>query len=247
MNAELVGIITFALLVVAIVSGMRVAEERLSAATKETVKLTTGLVATMSALVLGLLVSSAKGSYDTVRSEVIDMSAKATVLDRVLSGYGSESAEARARLRESIEANINRIWPQEVKRSTDLTPPMEAGNALYLAIQALAPKDDAQRSLKTEATNIVLDLAKIRTLLVAQSIPSISELMLAVLISWLFIIFFSFSMLAPTNTPSITALLISALSVCGAIALILELDRPFGGLIGLSNEPLRNALSQLAK
>jgi hypothetical protein len=71
--------------------------------------------------------------------------------------------------------------------------------------------------------------------------------MLVVLVSWLVIIFFSFSMLAPINGPAIVALLISAVSVCGAIALILELDRPFGGLIGLSSEPLRNALVQIGK
>jgi hypothetical protein len=247
MNAELIGLITFAILLVAIASGMLVAEDHLSAATKETVKLTTGLVATMSALVLGLLVSSAKGSYDTVRSEVIDMSAKTAVLERLLSGYGPDAAEAQARLRESVQANIDRIWPQAGKRSTDLTPPLEAGNALYMAIQALTPKDDTQRSLKAEANAIVIDLAKIRTLLVAQSISSISKLMLAVLVSWLFIIFFSFSTLAPTNPHSITALIISALSVCAAITLILELDRPFGGLIGLSSGPLRNALSQMVK
>lgn len=247
MKAEIVSIITFLLLVAAVAGGMRFSEERLSAGTKDTVKLAVSLVATMSALVLGLLVSSAKGSYDTVRSEVIDMSAKAIFLDRILAGYGPESAEARALLRDAIEQNINRIWPRESKRSVDLSPAVEAGNAVYLAIQALVPKNDAQRGLKTEASNLAVDLGKTRTLLVAQSIPSISKLMLAVLVSWLVIIFFSFSTLAPTNAPAITALVVSALSACGAIFLILELDRPFDGLIGLSSQPMRNALSQLAK
>lgn len=247
MNAEVVGIIAFALLVLAIVVGMQFPEKRLSEGTKDTVKLATNLVATMSALVLGLLVSSAKSSYDTIRNEVIDMSAKAVFLDRVLAGIGPESNDVRARLRESMEETAHRMWPKESKRPVDLTLNAQAGNAVYMAIQNLAPTNDTQRSLKTEATNLVVDLGKTRTLLVAQSIPSVSKLMLAVLISWLVIIFFSFSMLAPTNAPAVTALLISALSVCGAISLILELDRPFGGLIGLSSEPLRNALVQLAK
>jgi Protein of unknown function (DUF4239) len=247
MNAEAVGLITFALLLAAILAGTRVSENRLSAATKETVKLAASLVATLAALVLGLLVSSAKASYDSVRSEVIEMSAKVVFLDRMLTGYGPESAEARARLREAAEENVSRMSPIESKRPINLAPPKEAGNAVYMAIQNLIPKDDTQRSFKTEASNLALDLGKVRTLLVAQSIPSISKLMLAVLVSWLVIIFFSFSMLAPTNAPAITALVISALSVCGAIALILELDRPFGGLIGLSSEPMRNALSQLAR
>jgi len=247
MNAEVVSVITLLLLVAAVVIGMRFSEERFSKSTKGTVKLATNLVATMSALVLGLLVSSAKSSYDAVRSEVIDMAGKVVFLDRILVAYGPESAEVRARLREAIQENINRMWPQESNRSADLTPTTEAGNAVYMAIQSLAPKDDIQRGLKTEATGMAVDLGKTRTLLVAQSIPSISRLMLAVLISWLVIIFFSFSILAPTNAPAITALVVSALSVCGAIFLILELDQPFGGLIGLSSQPLRNALAQLAK
>jgi hypothetical protein len=247
MNAELVGLITFGLLLAAIAAGMQVSEDRLSISTKDTVKLAASLVATLAALVLGLLVSSAKGSYDTVRNEVIEISAKIVFLDRVLAGYGAESAEARAHLRETAEESMNRMWPTESKRSVNLALPKEAGNALYMAIHSLTPKDDVQRSLKTEASNLTIDLGKTRTLLVAQSVPSISKLMLVVLISWLVIIFFSFSMLAPTNVPAVVALGISALSVCGAIALILELDRPFGGLMGLSSEPIRNALAQVAK
>lgn len=158
-----------------------------------------------------------------------------------------QTRRKRARLRDVIEENLNRMWPKESKRSADLGLNTEAGNAIYLAIQNLAPKDESQRGLKTEAMNGIVDLGKTRTLLVSQAVPSVSKLMLAVLISWLVIIFFSFSMLAPTNAPAITALVISALSVCGAIFLILELDRPFGGLIGLSSQPMRNALSQLGK
>ncbi len=247
MSAEVTAVVTFGLLVAAIAAGMLFSEKWLSTDTRDTVKLATSLVATMSALVLGLLVSSAKSSYDTVHGEVIEISAKAIFLDRLLAGYGPESAEARARLRDALEQNVIRMWPAESNRPANLTPLTEAGNAVYMAIQNLAPKDDMQRGLKNEAMNVAVDLGKIRTLLVAQSIPSVSKLMLIVLVSWLVIIFFSFSMLAPTNAPAIVALIISALSVCGAIVLILELDRPFGGLIGISSEPMRNALAQLAK
>lgn len=247
MNADLTPLYAFAILLVAVVAGMQFPEERFSKATKDTVKLAASLVATLSALVLGLLVSSAKDSYDTVRSQVIDISAKAGFLDRVLSGYGPDAAEARAHLREALDENIRRLWPEHARGATDLAPVTEAGNASYTAIQKLAPKDDFQRSLKAEASELALDIGKTRTMLVAQSVPSISKLMLAVLVSWLVIIFFSFSMLAPTNAPAITALIIAALSVCGALFLILELDRPFGGMIGLSSEPMRNALSQLGR
>jgi len=247
MNAEIFALVTFGLLIVAIFAGMQVAEEGLSKSTKDTVKLATNLVATMSALVLGLLVSSAKNSYDTVRSEVIDVSSKVVFLDRLLAGYGPEAADARARVREWTGEAINRMWPTEAGRAADLTPNSEGAKTVYLTIQNLPAKDDIQRAVKAEATGVMIEIGKIRSLLVAQSVPSISKLMLAVLISWLVIIFFSFSMLAPTNAPAVTALVVSALSTCGALSLILELDQPFGGLIGISSQPMRNALAQLVK
>ena len=247
MGAELISLLTFALLVLAIIAGMQFHEKRFSAETRDTIKLSTNLVATLSALVLGLLVSSAKSSYDAVRNEVIDVSSKIVFLDRVLASYGPETADARARLREWAEEVTNRMWPSETGKRTDLTPNSETAKTVYLAIQNLAPKDDLQRTAKAEAVQVLVDVGKIRSLLVAQSVPSISKLMLAVLISWLVIIFFSFSMLAPTTAPAITALVITALSACGALSLIMELDRPFGGLIGVSSEPMRNALAQLAR
>jgi len=206
-----------------------------------------GLVATMSALLLGLLVSSAKGSYDTVRGEVIQMSAKAVFLDRVLSGYGPEATEARTRYRESVEDIVHRLWPEEAHQPADLTPNPQTGNAVYLAIQHLSPQDESQHFLKAQAMSVAVELGQLRSLLDAQSVASISMPMLVVVVCWLFVIFLSFSLLAPPNVTATLALLISALSVAGAIFLILELDRPFGGLIRISSQPMLNALSQFAK
>jgi len=81
----------------------------LTADSRDTIKLAMGLVATMTALVLGLLVSSAKGAYDTKRSEVIQMAAKVAFLDRVLGLYGQEAAEARAGIRETVEEAVRQI------------------------------------------------------------------------------------------------------------------------------------------
>src|SRR5215471_16949280 len=99
MNSTVTALIVFACLVAAVLLGRALRrllpEDHLSADSKDTIKLAMGLVATMSALVLGLLVSSAKGSYDTERSEVIQMAAKVAFLDRVLATYGPQVAEAR--------------------------------------------------------------------------------------------------------------------------------------------------------
>jgi hypothetical protein len=201
------------------------------------VKLAMGLVATMAALVLGLLVSSAKGTYDTARSEVIQMTAKVAFLDRVLAIYGPEAAEPRGELRAAVADAARRIWSTDPSGVAQLAPNQQAGDALYIAIERLSPHDDAQRMLKGQVT----------TLMVAQSIPSISKPMLIILVSWLVVIFFGFSLLAPANATTTLALVASAFSVAGAIFLILELDHPFGGLIRIPSEPMINVLSHLAK
>ena len=222
-------------------------QAHLSTETKDAVKVAMGLVATMSALVLGLLVSSAKGSYDIQRTEVIQMAAKISFLDRVLTAFGPEAAGVRAQLRRMVEESIQQMWPAAMRQPTDRNPNIQEGNLLYGTLQRLSPENDAQTALKSQATTQAVDLAQLRSLLTAQSVPSVSEAMLIIVVSWLVVIFVGFSVIAPRNATAIFALMLSALAVSGAILLILELDQPFGGLIGISSEPMLNALSQLGK
>ena len=249
MNTTLTAVIVFGCLLGAVLLGRILRcilpEDHLSAESKDAVKLAIGLVATMAALVLGLLVSSAKGAYDTERSEVILMASKITFLGRVLDAYGPDAADVRALLRKNISAAIQQMWPGQMRRPTDRNPDVQAGNLAYAALQQLSPKNDMQSVLKSQATTLAGDLAQTRSLLAAQSVPSVSLAMLIILVSWLVVIFVGFSVLAPPNATTVFALMISALAVSGAIFLILELDQPFGGLIGISSEPMVKALHQL--
>ena len=220
-------------------------EHHLSADTKDTVKLAMGLVATMAALVLGLLVASAKGAYDTEKSEVVQMAGKVAFLDRVLAHYGPDAAEARALLRRALEGAIARIWPEKKSEEPQLAPNTSNGEALYDALLKLAPQDDARRSLKSQALGIAFELGQMRWLLFEQAGTSISAPLLVIVVFWLAILFFSFGLFGPANTTAVAALLVAALSVSGAIFLILELDHPFGGLIQISSRPMVNALNHL--
>jgi hypothetical protein len=184
----LISLILFMGLVGAALLGRRVhpylPEDHLSADSRDAVKLAMGLVATMTALVLGLLVSSAKEAYDTKRSEVIQMAAKVAFLDRALTLYGPEAADARGDLRATVAAAVQRIWPTDRNRSGQLAPNEQAGDAVYVAIQGLSSHDDTQRALKTQIANLIVDLGQLRSLLIAQSIPSISMPVLIILVSW---------------------------------------------------------------
>lgn len=251
MNIPLISTILFACLVGAALLGRRVhshlPEDHLSDNSRDAVKLAMGLVATMTALVLGLLVSSAKEAYDTNRSEVIQMAAKVAFLDRVLALYGPEAAQARNELRAAVADSVRRIWAPDQTRAAQLAPNPQLGDTLYMAVQRLSPRDEAQRTLKAQVATLLVDLGQLRSLLVAQSIPSISKPMLIILLSWLVVIFFGFSVIAPPNATTALALVASAFSVAGAIFLILELDHPFGGMIHIPVDPLNNLLAHLGK
>ena len=121
------------------------------------------------------------------------------------------------------------------------------GEILYDKVQALSPKDDAQRSLQAEALSLVISLGQTRWLIAAQRANSVSVPLLAVLIFWLTIIFISFGLFAPRNATAIATLLVCALSVSGAIFLILEMYSPYAGLIHVSAAPLRAALAHLGQ
>ena len=222
-------------------------ESHLSADSQAVVRLGMGFVATMAALVLGLLVSSAKSSYDTQSAEVMDMSSKVIFLDRVLAHYGPETKEARDLLRGAVVANLDRIWPQERMRASEAVPPSTGADVLLDKIQALSPKDDTQRSLKAQALSMVLGLGQTRWLMYEQGAGSVSTPMLVILVFWLAAIFFSFGLSAPRNATVTAALFVSALSVSGGIFLILEMYTPFGGLIEISSAPVRFALAHLGQ
>jgi hypothetical protein len=249
MNGTLAAAITCACLFVAVGIGIGVScllpEHYLNADTRDTVKLGMGLVATMSALLLGLLVSSAKNAYDTTRGQVIQMAAKAALLDRMLAVYGPEATDVRTQFHSLIDAQIKTLWPEEVISPIRVTGDAHAGDAFYIAVQNLSPQNEAQRSLKTQIAGSIVELAELRSLLLAHSISSISKPLLIVVIAWLMLIFLGFSILAPHNSVASVALLVSALSVAGAIFLILELDGPFTGLIRISSEPMLNVRSRL--
>jgi len=222
-------------------------EHHLSTDSKDFVKLGMGLIATMAALVLGLLIASAKNSYDIQRNELTQISASIIVLDRLMSNYGPETKEARDLLRRSVVHTLGQMWPEHRSRAAQLEPGVPA-DALHDKIYRLSPRNEDQRLLKSQALTITLNLRQMRWLEVEQREgSSIPMAVLAVLIFWLAIIFVSFGLFAPPNSTVLTVLFVCVLSVSGAIFLILELDRPFEGLIRIPSAPLRDALVHLGQ
>lgn len=223
----------------------RLPQDHLSADSRDVIKLAAGLVVTMSALLLGLLVASARASYESARGGVVQMAADVMFLDRVLAHYGPDAADARALLRSAAADAVARMWPQDPGWRAHLVPDTGAGDAVYDAIHRLDPHDDAQRAIKAEALSAAIKLGKLRALMLAQMAPSVQTPMLVAVVSWLVVIFLAFSVLAPPNPTTTVAYLLSAVSVSGAILLILELDSPFDGMVKIPIDMMACTLRQL--
>jgi hypothetical protein len=220
-------------------------EEHLSQDTKDVVKLGMGVVATMAALVLGLLIASAKEAYDAQSRAVTQMSANFILIDRLLAHYGPEAKEARNQLRGSVVLMLDGIWPQGARKAVQLEPTASA-EGFFDEIASLEPRNDAQRTIRDRALQLSSDIGQTHWLLVEQTALSIPSPFVAVLILWLSVLFSSFGLFAPRNLTVIATLFLCALAVSTAIFLILELQLPFGGIIQVSSAPLRNVLANLS-
>jgi Protein of unknown function (DUF4239) len=161
--------------------------------------------------------------------------------------YGPETKETRDLLRGAVSRILDQMWSKDGTGVSSQAPTSAGGEILYEKIQGLAPKNDSQRSLQGQALNIAVDIGKTRWLMYEQAITSVSMPLLIVLVLWLTVIFVSFGLFAPFNATVVSSLLVSALSVSGAIFLILEMYGPFSGLIQISSAPLRAALAHLGQ
>jgi hypothetical protein len=253
MSTIAIGTIIFACIFSGSMLGMflrsRLPESHLSTDSKDLIKLAMGVLGTMAALVLALLISSAKASYDTQRGEVIRMAADFVELDRVLARYGAQTRDARGMLRSTLITGIGEIWPKDSYKAANLDSTATRANAnrFFENLQQLKPADEYQRTLQAQAMQISADLTATHSLLLEQTQGSIPIPFLVILVFWLTVIFIGFGLFAPANPTVAGALVLSSLSIAAAIFLILELDRPFEGIMRISDIPLRNAVVYLSK
>ena len=212
------------------------------------VKLGTGLIGTLAALVLGLLIASAKNNFDRVSDDLAETGAKVVLLDRTLAGYGPETKEARDLLRRGFASTVELISGEgPVLEKLDSAQRLARFDEFQSKLRELAPRNDAQRSLQSRALELSNDLAQMRWLLIEQGQGSIPKPFLVVLVLWLAIIFAGFGLVSAKNATVVTTFLLCALSVSGSIFLIEELNSPLEGLMKISSAPLQNALSHLGQ
>jgi hypothetical protein len=215
---------------------------------KSVVTLASGTLSVLSALVIGLLMSFAKGDFDAETKLVQKVAADLILLDRVMRQYGPETGEARDLLRRYTVLKITLTWPEEnahgAPRLDDPTT-LEMLEGVQAKLRGLIPQGEAQRWLQSRALQIGGDLAEERWLLAAGGEGSVPQPFLATLVFWLTILFIGFGVFAPRHATVVVALLVCAVSLSAALFLILEMDRPFDGLITVSSQPMRSALAHM--
>ena len=223
-------------------------EHHLHTDTKDVVRLTAGLIGTLTALVLGLLIASAKTTFDAKTDRIRHMTATVILLDDLLMQYGPEAIPLRKLLRQSISPMADRIW-HEQENSTGRPTRFEASAEaweFYGELERLSPNNDTQRSLQSRALAAFTEGAQMRLQLFTQVGRSIPTPFLVIMVFWLSAIFFSATLFARANRVVALSLFVCAVSFAGAIFLVLEMDDPFAGLMGISSSTLRNALSPLS-
>jgi len=255
-NALVIALVVFAVLMGASLLGSslgrRLPSTQVTGQTWSSVSLGLGFISTMAAIVLGLLVASAKGSYDNKHDEVQSAAAKFIVLDRALRQYGPETQSMRALLLGRVKTLASMDWAEREQASaeaptTSAAPVTYGYEQLWLAVRTLSPGNDVQRALQARALGILEQLGQTRWLLTAQSSEGISMPILVALVVWLAVIAGCAGVFAPRHKTMFVIAILCAISVSGTIFLLMELYEPFAGVMRMSDAPLRTAVQVLSQ
>ncbi|HLF97910.1 MAG TPA: hypothetical protein VI457_12280 [Methylococcaceae bacterium] len=227
----------------------RLPEHHVQDDSKDAVKLGAGMIATLAALVLGLLVSSAKGSFETMSAGIVQGGAKIVLLDRVLAQYGAESGPIREQLRHNLTAGIEMFWSERQPDGSGMAAweSVKGLEQIQEKLRALSPHSDAQRTLLVQAQQIAGELLLARWLFIEQTQSTFPLSFLAILLFWLSLLYVSFGLLSPRNATVIAVLFLGAVSLATAVFLILEMSRPLDGVIKISGAPMQKALEHLGQ
>jgi hypothetical protein len=223
----------------------RLPPPHLSKESQDVVRLGMGLVATMTALLLGLVTAAARGTFDAQDSAIRASAANILTLDRHLARFGSETKPTRDLLRRAVAARVEAIWSADDPSAAGLDEAQPAPvDQIETQILGLSTASEAQRWSKAEALKLSEDVVKARWRVLSSG-RAVPPAFLAVVIFWLTVTFASFGLYAPRNATVLSVLFIASVSVAAAVFLILELDDPLEGVIKVSPVPLRFALDNL--
>ena len=250
MNPVAISAVAFALIVASAIIGTlarsRMPEHHLTGDSKEVIRLATALVATLTGLVLALMFAATRTSFEHTSASVSRLAVSFTELDEVLEDYGPVALPIRKQLRTDLQPLMDSIWQEDAAAAG--RPPGSRRSHVTSAvamIRELQPANPVQASLQARALQIAADISQTRLALLSLPPDSVSTPFTVVLVLWLMFIFTTFAMSSKPNATLTAVLCVCILSASGALYLILELGLPFGGLMQVSNDNLRQALTPI--
>jgi hypothetical protein len=225
----------------------RLPEHHLKPESRDSVKVVAGLIATMAALVLGILVGAAKGSFDTVNTSVTQAGSSYIYLDRLFADYGPETAEMRAELKDAVKSVIARLWPEEMPDAPAIDPAIATAvsgdmEKILEQLRGLAVRTPQQEMIRTEKLKVAYEIMQYRWSVLEEAHRAMSPLLFGMLLFWITTLNVTYGLFAPRNGTVIAVLFVCALSVAGALFLVEEMGRPLSGHIKVSSEPFQRAL-----
>ena len=224
-------------------------DHQLSPETKGVVSVSMAVVGTLSALVLGLFISTANTFFIAKTQEVAQISADEIGLDRLLRRYGPEAQDIRVLLHRYAEAKLHDLFPANSNQAPDLEN--DATISLLEEVQnkilALLPRNDTQHWLQAQALQLTGAMMASRWQLDQESARKTPLPLLALVMFWFIILFASFGLFAPPNITSIAAIFLGSVGVGGAIRMMTELQTPFSGFLHISSMPLTHALELMTR
>jgi hypothetical protein len=252
MSSTVLGTIVFACLFGASILGIlvrtRLPGHHLDADSRDAIRMSTAVVGTLSALALGLLISSAKTVFDTSQAELQTSVGRVLLLDRAMAEYGPETKDARARLQRLVESRLVQGWGTQAQR--DAIDPYDESRSIepiQAELRDLMPKTDPQRLLQARVLEISGQLAEAHWMLVESDAQGLPTAFMVILVFWLTWLFATFGLHAPANPTVIAVMFICSVSVATAVFLVIDMAHPYIGFIHVSDAPLRAALAHLGR
>jgi hypothetical protein len=237
-------IVTFGAGLIGLALHHKLAETHRSSESKDTVRLVQALIASIATLVLSLLIASASTHYRTQADGLAELASDIIVLDIALAHSGADADPARRELRAMVEAALEHRVLSHEESPIDTV----RFDAFHNAIAALRPSNAAEHASQQRALDMAGRLVQGRVLLLMKAaINDVQWPFLGVLVSWLAMLFLAMGVFSRANRLIIVAIFAGAVTVGGAIFLILELEQPRVGLLRVSDRPLRFALHHLGQ
>jgi len=242
-----VGLLAFVMGLVGLYLKRRLPERHMSTGSRDMIGAIMGLLSLLLALVLGTLVGSAHQFFTSQKAELESLGARSLELELAFRQYGPETEPLRQMMKTSVQeasdaAQGNRKAYEQHFEIGDYLSKFEKWNDM---VASLAPHTPQQTELLSSIRSISASFQQTRLLMSEQLASSISWPLLVIVVGWALLLFCGFGVISGLNLTSVVALALGAFAVATAIFLILELNRPFSGLLHVPTMSIEATLKAL--